>query len=916
MSSPERFILGEEIARGGMGAVFRATDTVLGREVAVKVLLDRYAPDGGTARRFADEAHITGQLQHPGIPPVHDLGTLPDGRPFLAMKLIEGDTLDDLLKPRPDPAADRGRFVAVFEAVCQAVAYAHAHDVVHRDLKPANVMVGAFGEVQVLDWGLAKNVRRAACGVRNAEPDDPECTTDLLPHSEIRIPHSDDPLTRAGSVLGTPAYMPPEQAIGAVDRIDRRSDVFGLGGILAAVLTGRPPFTGDTAESTRQLAARGKVEGCFARLDACGAEPELVALCRRCLAPEQDDRPADAGEVAAAVAALRADAEARARQAELDRATAEATVAEGRKRRRVQLGLAAAVVLLVAGAGGVAVWRANEDGNRRAEAARLDGEERERKARAADAVAEVLDQTKAALEAGDAARAAPLLDQAGRRAADDAVADHAARLAAYRRDLAILRALDDVNDYRWTPLDAKYYPSAARAATRWAAAFAGYGIVPGTTAPAEAAARVNSSPARAALLAGLDGWLAASRSAAVRELLAVTDPDPFRDEVRRALAGLDRWWVVIVLAGRPEWAGQPPGLAGAYATGAGVPIEARLAVLGRAVATRPDDFALLMSLAHASTMGTAVGAADRAEWHRAAVAVRPRSAAAQNNLGSVLRGRGDLSGAEAAYREAIRSGPNFALPRNGLGIVLRDRGDLGGAAAAFREAARLDPADAIPHLNLGNVLRELKNPGGAEAAYREAIRLAPNYGGPHHGLGMVLYDRKDLGGAEAAFRKAVRFDPSNFGAYNGLSHVHAARGEHDAALKLMESVAARSPKGFADPQTSLRYNAACHACLVAAGVGKESPPTIDRPGLRRKALGWLTDDLAYWKRAAATNPHVAAAKLAHWLDDPDLQSLRPGLARIAMSAAERAACDRLWADVRSTLAGLPPPPLPPPPGVR
>ena len=144
-----RYTLGPEIARGGMGAVYRATDTAFSREVAVKVLHDKYAPDSFTARRFADEARITGQLQHPGIPPVFDLGTLPDGRPFLAMKLIKGQTLDDLLKSRPDPAADRGRLVASFEQMCQAVAYAHAHHVLHRDLKPANVMVGGYGEVQV-----------------------------------------------------------------------------------------------------------------------------------------------------------------------------------------------------------------------------------------------------------------------------------------------------------------------------------------------------------------------------------------------------------------------------------------------------------------------------------------------------------------------------------------------------------------------------------------------------------------------------------------------------------------------------------------------------------------------------------------------------------------------------------------------
>ena len=161
-----RYRLGEEIARGGMGTVYRATDTVLGREVAVKVLQEKYAPDSGTARRFADEARITGQLQHPNVPAVHDLGVLPDGRPFLAMKLIKGETLEDLLKGRADPAEGRGRFVAAFEQVCQAVAYAHAHDVIHRDLKPANVMVGAFGEVQVMDWGLARLRSETVIGLR------------------------------------------------------------------------------------------------------------------------------------------------------------------------------------------------------------------------------------------------------------------------------------------------------------------------------------------------------------------------------------------------------------------------------------------------------------------------------------------------------------------------------------------------------------------------------------------------------------------------------------------------------------------------------------------------------------------------------------------------------------------------------
>jgi hypothetical protein len=353
-----RYVLHAEIARGGMGVVYRAADTVLGRDVAIKVLQDRFGVTSGAARRFADEARITGQLQHPAVPPVHDLGTLPDGRPFLAMKLIKGDTLDDLLRLRPDPSVERGRFVAAFEQVCQAVACAHAHQVIHRDLKPANVMVGSFGEVQVMDWGLAK-----VLGTRSATAD-PDATAWTEIHS---LRDSDAEFTQAGSVLGTPAFMPPEQAIGAVDQVDARSDVFGLGAILAVILSGRPPFVAESAEVTRQAAAKGHVAECFARLDACGAAPELVTLCKRCLATEKADRPADAGEVARVVAELRAAADERARQAELDkvraeaeraaaesraaleRATVEARAAERRRRRRVWIGAAAALAAVTIG---------------------------------------------------------------------------------------------------------------------------------------------------------------------------------------------------------------------------------------------------------------------------------------------------------------------------------------------------------------------------------------------------------------------------------------------------------------------------------------------------------------------------------------------------------------------------------------
>src|SRR5262249_43788950 len=160
-------------------------------------------------------------LQHPGIPPVHDRGELPDGRPFFAMKLIQGHTLADLLKERPTLAHDLPRFLAVFEHLCQTVAYAHSRGILHRDLKPANVMVGPFGEVQVMDWGLAKVLGSTRAPETAIQPEEASTIATVRTASA-------DPSTQAGAVMGTPAFMAPEQARGEVHHLDERADVFGL----------------------------------------------------------------------------------------------------------------------------------------------------------------------------------------------------------------------------------------------------------------------------------------------------------------------------------------------------------------------------------------------------------------------------------------------------------------------------------------------------------------------------------------------------------------------------------------------------------------------------------------------------------------------------------------------------------------
>jgi tetratricopeptide (TPR) repeat protein len=316
-----------------MGVVYRACDLVLDREVAVKLLAD--GPNGGAAAaaRFLDEARITAQLQHPGVPAVYQAGVAADGRPYLAMKLIGGRTL---AAARPAAEAVAG----VFEKVCEAVGYAHSRGVIHRDLKPGNVMVGEFGEVQVMDWGVAKVLGDPAGRPENGVPTHKTAALD-----------PDGTLTLPGSVLGTPAFMAPEQAAADTARVGRPSDVFALGAVLYWLLTGRPLYAGPNPEAVRRAAEDGPTAAALARLDACGADPGLAALCKRCLAFDPLDRPADAGELAAAVARLRASAEGRARRAET--AAAEERV---RRRLQVRLGGLAAAALLAGGLAATLQW--------------------------------------------------------------------------------------------------------------------------------------------------------------------------------------------------------------------------------------------------------------------------------------------------------------------------------------------------------------------------------------------------------------------------------------------------------------------------------------------------------------------------------------------------------------------------------
>jgi tetratricopeptide (TPR) repeat protein len=362
----DRYDLMREVGHGGIGVVFRGRDRQLGRELAVKVLREAYRDHPDARRRFVEEARVGSQLQHPAIVPVYDQGWFTDRRPYITMKLVEGHTLAALLHERTDPSQNLPRFLGIFEQACQAMAYAHARGILHRDLKPANIMVGAFGEVQVMDWGFAKTFRndetRPSASGESAALTKPADKADAKAKAEAEERGRDGHvLTQSGAMMGTPAYMPPEQARGETGMLDPRTDVFALGAILCEILTGQPPYGGRTADEVCGQAMTGDVHAAHARLDACAADPALRELAKGCLSPEREDRPSDAGVVARAVTAYLASAQERLQQAQIERAAAEARAQEAaakaraeRRARRLTLALAAALLL----GAGVAAWQA------------------------------------------------------------------------------------------------------------------------------------------------------------------------------------------------------------------------------------------------------------------------------------------------------------------------------------------------------------------------------------------------------------------------------------------------------------------------------------------------------------------------------------------------------------------------------
>jgi serine/threonine-protein kinase len=831
-----------EIARGGMGAILKGRDTDLGRDLAVKVLLETHQGKSELVRRFIEEAQIAGQLQHPGVAPIYELGRFADQRPYFTMKLLKGKTLAALLAARQGIEEERARFVVVFGQVCQTLAYAHARGVIHRDLKPSNVMVGTFGEVQVVDWGLAKVLRGVEADVQKAAQ--PEVSV-IRTQRSTGLPEADSQ-TQAGSLLGTPAYMSPEQARGDVDLVDERADVFGLGAILCEILTGQPPFVGTKAEAARK-AQTASLDDTHARLDRCGADGELVALAKRCLAAETWDRPRDAGKVAEEVTAYQNSVAERLRAAELAHAAeaarsqeARATAAQERRARRLTVALAASVLMaLTLGAAG---WRWVElDRIARAAAleARVNSALQETVRLRGEAQAAPVGDPAPWAEAMAAARKTeallePGIDPALRRqvetllveiAAGEQHAEEAVRAA--ERDRRLLDQLIDIrsgkaDDRDGTATDAAY-----------AEAFREAGLDIANLPPAEAGVKIRARPPAVALAlaAAVDDWAAVRRDkrkdAAAAQRLSETarqaDPDPWRKELRDAMdrpekeARLTALRALARTARLDELSAISLDLLGEGLAAAG-DVAAAVKVLREAQRRHPGDVWVNYDLAKRLEKSGRTEEAIR--YYMAARAIRPETA---HSLGHALEDRGEadeaiqvfedlarlrpkngihlnclahslldrgkseeatraFAAAVTALREEIRLKPDVSGLHNSLGCALERQGKRDDSIAEYRQAMRLQPDNATPHYNLGHLLQDEGKHADAAVEYREAIRLDPEYAEAHVNLGRALKATGKLDDAIASLRQAIRVKPDLPKAHANLAWCLEAKANYDEAI--------------------------------------------------------------------------------------------------------------------------------------
>jgi serine/threonine protein kinase/Flp pilus assembly protein TadD len=688
---------------GGNASIHRVTDVRFGRTAALKIPLKKWASDPHALRRLEREAQLSGRLQHPNIVPIYDVGTTTTSSgelPYFTMRLVKGRQFSDLLQERQSPAQDQFRFIFLFRQICQAVAYAHDQGILHRDLKPNNVMVGDFDDAYVMDWGYAKDllqarVRPAAVETRPLAQflDDIRGHTDDLAQTIVLAAASESVIADDEMVLGTPAYLPPEIAQRSAKAADRRSDVFCLGGILCAILTGEATYRGvDVLDVSRQAYA-GDVSDALKRIAESGAAPELIDLASACLAPKPEDRPADAKAVADRVTQFIHRQEEAKLEAERQTAReAQAKFVAERHSRRLTVGLAATLLAFVCSGAGVVLYSVETARlARRAETVR----EIEHRLELADSIRQQAEERElnslsdADYVLGQWGRYLAAVDQAGsvgigseslpeqKQEIELARARGEERITEIQRWRQLVADLESAADLTTLAID-EYAPSQEIASQEFQNAFQRFGVTYESDHHEKIVAALAPLPGglRERIVAALDRWALLGNSFAIDKFDLGTEilksAPAWRDAIRTIHAARDAAALRQLITDSEK---DPTSLSPSFyliATGGllqwGTAAEA-IELNQNARDRFRNEYSLHLQAGslHATLP---VPQLDRAEdAFRAALAVSPQSPTGLAALGYVLRQKGLFPQAKSLLQLSLEREPSFPWALTNLGII-------------------------------------------------------------------------------------------------------------------------------------------------------------------------------------------------------------------------------------------------------
>ena len=839
------------LGRGGMGVVYKARHLRLNRLVALKMLLAGTYARADERARFQREAEAVASLHHPNIVEIYDVGD-DEGFPFFTMELLEGGSLAQALSGTPQPARQAA---ALLTTLAEAVQVAHQAGIVHRDLKPSNIMLTGAGTPKIADFGLARHFE--------GEP----------------------ALTLSGIRLGTPSYMAPEQVSGKAGTIGPATDIYALGALFYEMLTGRPPFRGESAaETERQVIQEEPVSP--SRLNT-KMPRDVETICLKCLSKEPQRRYSSA---AALADDLKRFAEGRPIQAR--------PVGWGERawrwcrRNPTVAALLITALALVGLASGGAVWLVQQRAELRNE------------------IISTMGQAVRLREGFHFHEARQLLEQVRQRVERAGSKDLRRQVNQATADVILAQRLDDARAQAATLVNADGLHDPATAEPLYLSAFADAGLGREGDASETIAAAVRARAVRAEIVAALDDWASMTRELRRLEwLLSVArgaDPDAVRDRLRQPELWLDPARLTRV-ARELKVAELSPQLATAVGRVSRTRGGEAIALLTATQNRFPQDFwvnfELALTLNQERRWDEALG------YSRAALALRPDSSASYNGLGEILRSMGRVDEAINALERAVRLDARNLPAHSNLARALDYKGRRDAAIEHYVQALSIAPRSSVLHNDLGLVLLGNRRLDEAIEHMRQSVSIDPKSARAHLNLSVALFRK---GRADEGFdhvQQSVSLDPNFAAGHYSFGHRLRDRGRLAEAIGHLEQAARLE----GDNPTTVwywliltRYQAA--GANVQAATGQRSEDAQrgepERAGLRRQALVWLRANLELTTKLR-NDGKVLSLSLSNLLSDRALASVRDPAALAKLPDVERVPWQRLWTDVAASIAADP-----------